>query len=72
MIAAPFYPAAQLSIAGNHDEFGIPVTPLGDAICGCRIVWGWVAGELQPCILHKGVHYPGFVPATAKEVYDEA
>ena len=71
MSAECLYPAAQLSMQGNREEFGIPETPLGDAVCRCRLVWGWVAGHLQPCILHAGVSYPGFRFATAKEVYHE-
>ena len=66
-----YFPAMQLSIAGNRDEFCIPASPLGDAICSCHLVWGKVNGEIQPCILHPGVHYPDFQPASAKEVYND-
>ena len=58
----------QLSVAGNHDEFSIPETPLGDEICKLPLGWGWVEGTLQACIKLKGVHYPSFRPATRKEI----
>ena len=67
------YPTSQLSLQGNREEFNIPETPLGDAVCRCRLAWGRVQGVLQPCIILEGVYYPGgMTPATAKEVYDEA
>lgn len=66
---ATLYPATALSAAGNHEEFRIPGSRLGDAVCGFQLAWGWVAGAVQPCIIHEGVAYPGFRPATPKEVY---
>ena len=73
MSAECLYPAAQLSMQGNREEFNIPETPLGDAVCRCRLAWGRVQGVLQPCIILEGVYFPGgMTPATAKEVYDEA
>ncbi len=69
--SSSFYPAHRLSIAGNRDEFGIPTSDLGEAICSFRLVWGQVNGEIQPCILHSGVTYPGFQPVSAKEVYED-
>ena len=65
-----FFPKHQLSIAGNRDEFSIPHSDLGDAICSFHLVWGKVNGQIQPCILHPGLSYPGFQPVTAKEVYE--
>ena len=65
------FPKHQLSIAGNREEFSIPETPLGDTVCSFRLVWGRVAGVIQPCILMKGVHYPGFQPVSKREVYEE-
>ncbi|MBR1982686.1 MAG: hypothetical protein IKA23_08050 [Akkermansia sp.] len=64
-----FFPAHQLSLVGNRDEFSIPDSPLGNLICQQRLVWGKVNGEIQPCILHPGIKYPDFQPAKAKEVY---
>ncbi len=64
-----YYPAISLSLAGNHEEFNIPSTPLGVAVCQLRLIWGRVEGNIQPCILHSGVHYPGFQPVSRKEVY---
>ncbi len=66
---AALYPATALSAAGNHEEFRIPDSPLGEAVCGFRLAWGWVDGTVQPCIIHEGVAYPGFRPATANEAY---
>ena len=63
-----FVPKQQLSIVGNHDEFDIPVTPLGDAVCRLHIVWGRVEGRLQPCIYMEGVSYPGMQPPTRQEL----
>ena len=31
-----------------------------------------VNGEIQPCINHPSVYYPGFTPVRGKEVYYEA
>lgn len=67
--ASVFYPAQQLSMPGNLEEFSIPNTPLGRAVAGFRMVWAKVEGNIQPCIFHPGVRYPGFQPVTAKEVY---
>ncbi len=64
-----YYPAICLSAAGNHDEFGIPTTPLGDAVCQLRLVWARVDGAIQPAILHPSVHYPNFEAVDGKEVY---
>ena len=65
-----FFPKHQLSIAGNRDEFSIPHSDLGDTVCSFHLVWAKVNGEIQPCILHPGLRYPGFQPVTAQEVYD--
>lgn len=66
-----YFPAKQLSIAGNRDEFHIPTSELGDTVCRFHLVWGKVNGEIQPCILHPGVKYPNFKPVKAKEVYND-
>ena len=66
----PYFPAQQLSPIGNREEFSIPTGPLGDTVVGFHLVWARVAGEVQPCILHPAVRYPGFQPVTAKEVYE--
>lgn len=66
-----YYPRVQLSAAANMEEFGLPDTPLGRLVAEMPLVWGRVDGEIQPCILHPDVHYPGFMPVTAEEVYDE-
>lgn len=66
------YPAQQLSSAGNRVEFSIPATPLGDLVCRFHLVWAKVNGEMQPCINHPSVYYPGFTPVRGKEVYNEA
>ena len=66
------YPAQQLSVAGNREEFSIPPTPLGDLVCRLHLVWAKVNGEIQPCINHPLVSYPGFTPVRGKEVYYEA
>lgn len=63
------YPAHQLSIMGNMEEFCMPDTTLGKAVCCFHLVWGRVNGVIQPCILHPAVRYPGFQPITADEVY---
>jgi len=41
-------------------------------VCTFRLVWAKVDGEMQACILHPGLRYPGFSPLSAEEVYDEA
>ena len=66
------YPAQQLSVAGNREEFSIPPTPLGDLVCRFHLVWAKVNGEIQPCINHPMVSYPGFTLVRGKEVYYEA
>ena len=66
------YPAQQLSTVGNREEFSIPATPLGDIVCRFYLVWAKVNGEIQPCINHPSVNYPGFIPVQRKEVYHEA
>ena len=66
------YPAQQLSVAGNREEFSIPPTPLGDLVCRFHLSWAKVNGEIQPCINHPLVSYPGFTPVRGKEVYYEA
>lgn len=68
-----YYPAQQLSVPGNREEFRIPSTRVGNAVCHFHLVWGRVEGRLQPCILTEGLRYPGFQPVKGKEVYgDEA
>ena len=67
-----FFPKHQLSIAGNRDEFSIPHSDLGDTVCSFHLVWAKVNGEIQPCINHPMVSYPGFTPVRGKEVYYEA
>lgn len=66
-----YCPVAHLSVAGNLDEFRIPDTTLGKRICRLRLIWGYVNGKIQPCILHPGVQYPNFSPATFEEVYND-
>ena len=61
------YPVQELSSVANREEFGIPDTPLGNLVSSFRLAWGWVEGELQACIIHESVNYPGFRPATRKE-----
>lgn len=66
-----YYPAQHLSQSGNREEFNIPSTRLGNVICLFHLVWGRVEGRLQACILTEGLSYPGFQPATGKEVYED-
>lgn len=61
----PFVP--ELSIAGNHEEYGIPNTPLGEAVCSLPLTWGLVEGHVQACIISPLVSYPGFVRLTRRE-----
>ena len=62
----------QLSAIAQHDEYCIPRTPLGEAVCKLPLRWAKVGGLVQPIIHMAGVEYPDCRLLTRKEAADEA
>lgn len=62
----------QLSAIAQHDEYCIPHTPLGEAVCKLPLRWGKVGGLVQPIIDMEGVEYPDCRLLTRKEAVLEA
>lgn len=59
----------QLSKLGNHAEFKIPFTTVGEQVCRFPLFWGWHIRKkyVQPLIDSPLVHYIGFAAPHRKK-----
>lgn len=58
-----------LSREGNHDEYHIPRTPMGDLVCSMLLSWALVDGHVQSCIVSDLITYPGYKRLSREEAY---
>ncbi len=57
-----------LSSAGNHEEYRVPHTPMGDIVCKLPLTWALVGGRLQACInMPDLIAYPAYTRLTRDE-----